>query len=71
MNNYSKFRRSAGYTNKVNDYKYFDKTVDGHCTRISIYNSEQTCPCMVEYNNENENNVPCDLAGYISSTKEE
>jgi len=71
MNNYTKFRRSVGHTNKVNDCKYFDETVDGHCTRISIYNSGQTCPCMIEYNDENENNVPCDLAGYISSTKEE
>ena len=26
---------------------------------------EELCPANVRYNDENENNVPCDLASYI------
>lgn len=57
------FKYKRGYTKKPNDCKYFNKE-EGTCVKTAMYG--ETCPSMIEYNAANENNVPCDMAGYIS-----
>lgn len=50
----------------TNTCKYFDADVEGHCIRTSIYNAPFCfCPVTIKFNEDtNENNVPCDMAGY-------
>jgi len=35
---------------------------NGVCTRVAL--CFESCPANVRYNEDNENNLPCDMAGY-------
>ena len=43
---------------ETNTCKHYDKKYH-LCTKCM-----ETCPAIVKYNDDNENNVPCDMASY-------